>query len=649
MLPYLTGARKRERDILTFGGLNYGEGAVDGELKESEGLSSRDYPALSVRRPRRAERTYTRQPDAVFSWNKLVEVVGGLLRYDGRDMCSVSEGPKQFAVVANKLVVYPDKKVLDLDALTVKNYGDSVEADNGGVTTVAANAITLATSKTLGHGTSSCFYQPSTFMESVLSFESAKVWLETGEIPYLWDSGQHLGIAATWDSANAWVGDKLAARKTELGEYLPIKGDINWDKEQETWNTKTQDWRGEPNTDGVYLYITKSWTASNAPTSAVCFEYDVRSDIETPPVFDGHFAPGDRVKVELEGKEYHLTVKTASGLGITFTTSELPEMVTHNAIRVSHDYPDLDYICAKDNRLWGFCNKTQTIYASALGLPMEFNDFDYANHGDLASYAVAVGSAGDVTAITAYSGAVLLWKENKLYKVLGNNPSEYAYYEYDVSGVQQGCHASQTVINEVLYFLGREGVYAYTGSVPQLVSTNLGTRRFSGGVAGTDGRRYYISMRDDDSGEWGLYCYDTLRGLWLREDDTEAAGFARLGKRLYMQSRSDNILYEIDGGGDERVKWSAEFAAFDETTLHRKRYTRIALRLELGEGTEAKVEIKEDNGLWRALRDVNGTSRGTASVPISPIRCDRLHVRISGEGFMTLRGVEREYVTKSER
>lgn len=647
MLPYLTGTRKTERDTVAFGGINYGEGAGEGELSESAGLSSTSYPALSPRAPRKVEREYYQKPDAVFAWNKLVEVSGGLLKYDGRDMCTVSEGEKQFAVVANKLVVFPDMKVLDLNALTVKDYGSPIKSEQDSVTTVTANSITFANSITLGHGSGSCVSQSRAFMEAVLSQSAAEAWLETGEIPRVFGDGEHLGIWGNpGDSMANWVGDRLAATKTNLGEYIPLKGDIEWDAESGGWDTSSKNWRGVPNTDGVYLYVTKSDGKIVDPLKAVVFEYDIRSDLENPPIFTGKFDVGDRVIVEIDGTEYKRVVASVDSLKLTFTTSGLPAMVTQNVVAIKHDVPDLDFICAKDNRLWGVRSADQTIYVSALGKPMDF--FDYSGEGN-DSYAVAVGSAGEFTGITAYSDSVLIWKENLLYKVLGSAPSDYRYYEYAVSGVQQGCNASQTIINEVLYFLGREGVYAYAGDVPQLVSMAFGERRFSDGRAGTDGQRYYISMRDDASGEWGLWCYDTLRGIWMREDNTEAAGFARLGKTLYMMSETDNRLYALNAGGSENVAWSAEFAAWDETTLHRKRYTRITLRLELTEGAWAMVELNPDGRGWRHAYTTRRTERGTVNIPIAPMRCDRLKVRISGEGEVVLRGMEREFAVGSER
>lgn len=49
-LPYMTAATgKNRKQIIAFAGLNYGQGAGDGELAESWGLSSARFPCLSQR------------------------------------------------------------------------------------------------------------------------------------------------------------------------------------------------------------------------------------------------------------------------------------------------------------------------------------------------------------------------------------------------------------------------------------------------------------------------------------------------------------------------------------------------------------------------------------------------------------------------
>ena len=57
-LPYMTAATgKNRKQIIAFAGLNYGQGAGDGELAESWGLSSARFPCLSQRDGRKTAGT----------------------------------------------------------------------------------------------------------------------------------------------------------------------------------------------------------------------------------------------------------------------------------------------------------------------------------------------------------------------------------------------------------------------------------------------------------------------------------------------------------------------------------------------------------------------------------------------------------------
>ena len=68
-LPYMTAATgKNRKQIIAFAGLNYGQGAGDGELAESWGLSSARFPCLSQRDGRKtAGRPPFRMPEFLLS------------------------------------------------------------------------------------------------------------------------------------------------------------------------------------------------------------------------------------------------------------------------------------------------------------------------------------------------------------------------------------------------------------------------------------------------------------------------------------------------------------------------------------------------------------------------------------------------------
>ena len=176
--------------------------------------------------------------------------------------------------------------------------------------------------------------------------------------------------------------------------------------------------------------------------------------------------------------------------GVIFAESNIFTTAEGESFTIERRVPDLDYICESDNRIWGCSNADNTIYASALGDPTNF--FDYSGEST-DSYAVAVGSPERFTACCRYGGGVLFFKENKIHKILGSYPAEYTLYSYDVEGVQEGCHKSLQIINELLYYKGIHGVFTYNGT-PRLISANFGDVVLWNAVAGNDGDTYYISM-----------------------------------------------------------------------------------------------------------------------------------------------------------
>lgn len=356
---------------------------------------------------------------------------------------------------------------------------------------------------------------------------------------------------------------------------------------------------------------------------------------------------------------YPLAAAT-SGSGMLYMNAYDP--LNGAAISVGKDVPDFDFICAKDNRLWGVSNaqtnevwNTQTqrfdtytarvIFASALGDPTNW----YAFQGvDTDAWQVAVATEGDFTALCAFGGSVCAWKENRLHRVFGSNPSEYYMSEAIFDGVAAGCARSVVVVNEVMYYAGRSNVYAYAGrKVPQAVGTPLG-RPYADAqaVAGSNGKRLYLGWKTGASAS-ELLAFDLTHGLWMREDDKTAAAFADVGGALYLLC-SDGALWRLEHG-DETVSWSATFRPFDETKITYKHYIRLCLRLDMAEGSAVTVRVKFDNGTQQTLLSADATRTMTKEIMLPPNRADRFTVTVSGTGNVKLRHLSREYYPGSER
>lgn len=334
----------------------------------------------------------------------------------------------------------------------------------------------------------------------------------------------------------------------------------------------------------------------------------------------------------------------------SFTTGG-PVVVT-----VTREVPDLDFVCVNENRLWG-C-RGDTIYASKLGDPYNWNVFDGLSTD---SWAVEVGTEGDFTGCISYLGYPCFFKENHIYKVYGDKPSNFHVMQSASLGVEPGSGQSLAIAGEVLFYLSRAGIMAYTGGIPSSIGAPFGAERYRGAVAGSDGLKYYVCM-EDGSGDRHLFVYDTRTGLWHREDGFDAMGFAWYRGGLWAQNR-DGGLWVIAGSAnppetdtetdppvqEETVESFAEFGDFDEGSPQRKGHSHVELRAELEADSALTVKIQYDSdGVWHEAGRLEAGRKRSEYLPIIPRRCDHWRIRLEGTGMWYVYSLTRNFYTGSE-
>lgn len=443
----------------------------------------------------------------------------------------------------------------------------------------------------------------------------------------------------------AW-GKLVVVQGTDLLYDGQVVGTVTeGEKQFAVVNTKMVIWP-----DKVYLDMTTkevkplgaNVTGSKATFTANTMKVSGWTDLTTL------FKAGDAVTLSgcttqtANNKDF--VIKDVSADTITVTNNTFTATTENStAITLERKIPDLDFICESENRLWGCCSETQTIYASSLGDPTNFFVYEGLSTD---AYALAVGSEGDFTGCCKLTSSVLFWKETKLHKMLGSYPAEYSLYTYDIEGLQKGCHKSLQVINEVLFYMGLHGVYAYTGGTPSLVSSNFGDHLFTDAVGGNDGDSYYLSVKDGAAVH--LFAYETRNGIWVREEDVRALDFARIGKDLYFLT-SDGEVWLADGREDDPdIEWMAQFTPFYETIQGRTCYSKLMLRLELPKGSWLNAEVRTDGGLWKSCGKVVGKEYDVASLPIAVNRCDKFEIRLKGKGPCTILSMLREFRVRSD-
>lgn len=465
--------------------------------------------------------------------------------------------------------------------------------------------------------------------------------ISTKRWPYFSVRGKREGVATSGSgmvtALTSWADTFVTVRGTELWYGNEKMGDVSAGAKQfAAVNTKLVIWP-----DKVYLDVaSKTIVPLGATATATKAEFTANEITLTgAPDLTALFKVGDTVSIsgsDLNSKD--ISIKSLTATVITTSADSLASGTEEGNIVISRKVPDLDYICESGNRLWGCSNSSKTIYASALGDPTNFFVYEGLSTD---SYAVPVGSDGDFTGCCKLSSSVLFWKERTLHKLLGDYPAEYALYDYSLDGLRKGCHASLVIINETLYYMGLHGIYTYRGGTPVSISEALGNHEMEMGVAGTDGERLYLSAVDGGKDEFLVF--DPKMGMWVREDDTRAVAFTRIGKYAYFLT-DKGVVWQADSGADDPdIEWMAQFTPFYETVEGRKHFSRLLVRLQLSKGSWVRADYRCDGGRWVEAGKMIGTKEDVVQMRIAPNRCDKFEVRLSGKGVCVIQNVLREF------
>ncbi len=349
---------------------------------------------------------------------------------------------------------------------------------------------------------------------------------------------------------------------------------------------------------------------------------------------------GDSVLTDIFGAgECTISAREKNWIVVEGKMSFIRKEIVEAQLQISVKMPAMDFVFEHENRLWGcryglnnsgeFVNE---IYASKLG---DFKNWSSSQGVSTDSYVASCGTDGKWTGAIKALGYPLFFKENYLHKVYGSYPANYQIQVIDCRGVQEGCEKSLVTVNEVLYYKSRSGVCAYDGSLPVGVSDAFGNQSFHNAVAGRQGNKYYIAMTDAED-DHHLFCYDTHKGFWHREDELHVSQFCTVNDALYYMEAGKAGIGSIGGQGEAtepEVSWFAETGVIGADDPDRKYISRIAVRLSASIGSQVSFYAKYDSvGSWVHLGNFAGKSLDSTSVPLRIRRCDHLRLRIEGTG-----------------
>lgn len=566
-MPYSGGISKMMQ--MQFGGYMHTAGSSEGQIWDERNLSGRTYPYL---RPIR-ERAVFEYPcdNALFCHDAMGWVNGTELWYDGHLVGYVEDSRKQVAVMGNRIVIWPDKVVLNASYRRLGTY-QSLEALKAAV-------------------------------QNPAEFDAYGIGYGVPYEIYAWNGSEWVSNGKELQSMEASAQNVNVVFKS--GTYKGVEADANtmvWPVSAESLGFKEGD----------------------AVSISGCVRHPENNKTAIIREIEGN---------QLRFYEYAFILDGEDGL---------TEYTEPGPVTLKRQVPDLDMICAANNRLWGAMD--DTIYASKLGDPMNFNVFDGLTTD---SWFQMTGTAGSFTACTAYLGYPMFFKEGHIFKIYGENAENFYPSKSATNGVKRGAQRSLAIAGEVLYYLSPNGLMAYSGGVPESVAAPFGQVQYQTATAGSDGRRLYLSM-ERVSGERELFCLDTENGLLRKEDELTARMWCCYDGTLYALLQTGGALAVNEDEGEALDSW-VEFGDFYENTMNRKSSTRLQLRVMLETGAELALMIQYDSsGTWIPIYTLEATKKQSFYLPIPVQRCDHYRLKMEGHGYWELQAMAREYHSGSE-
>ena len=619
----------------TFGGYQHLEGSYDGTIYDMTNMSSDHYPLLATRAPRVTFKTATAFRGCVTVGDVFCYVNGDTLYKDDVPVGSLADSEKSFGVLGDRVLIFPDKKYLNL---TAKGRYPNLEQLSADVAAPADGDV----------------YAVGGMSPYALFYWAGSAWkfleYEFGAMNPI------LSCPAVFKAEGALYGEKAARNGIyaegidwnnyfRKGDAVTISGCTLHPE-----NNKTPVIR-EIDGSTLYFYeniftVTTVWRYTATALLAAGNYYFSINDSAYRFTLATALAAGDTLT--WDGTILSLstgTVPVTTGkAGTALTLKETPLDYTESSVTITREVPDLDFLCTAYNRLWG-C-KGDLVYASKLGDPFNFNVFDSLATD---SYSVETGSPGSFTACCCYLGYPTFFKEEVIYKIYGSAPSNFEAVAAFSAGVAKGSHRSLAVAGEMLFYLSRAGVVSYSGGAPVFLRAPFGNIAYGRGVAGSDGAKYYISMADN-AGIFHLFVYDTTLSLWHKEDDQEMAAFYYRDHCLMMVDSEGAFMTAANGNTaftgtlEAKLSWLAEFGDFIENSPDKKAVTKVLVRLDLDDGAEAELGIGYDGKDYLKIgKTLTGARKRSWYLPLIPARCDYFRLRIKGRGGCRIHSLTVEY------
>lgn len=370
---------------------------------------------------------------------------------------------------------------------------------------------------------------------------------------------------------------------------------------------------------------------------------------------------------QVANDKYVVGLKFSSGNGKTIIVGEqsCPTLDTqyvqsynqNDPVTLSRRMPVMKFVIESQNRLWGcqygknndneFVNE---IYCSKLGDPTNWNVYEGIATD---SYAASCGTEGEWTGAFNYRGYPTFFKEHHIHTVYGSYPSSYQIKDMEARGVQKGSSQSLAIVNEVLFYKSIHGICAYSGGLPEDISSQLGDVSYHNAIGCAFKGKYYVNMLDSANNPV-LMVYDTKKGMWHKEAGIDIIQMVATDDNVnYIaldEEKQKNGIGKLFGTSETSIQWSIETGLYGLSLFNKKYISRVNLRMSLTAESRVFLYIEYDSsGEWEPVGTFYGRNIHPFTLPIRTRRCDHFRLRVTGHGDMKLYGISKTIEQGSDK
>lgn len=312
------------------------------------------------------------------------------------------------------------------------------------------------------------------------------------------------------------------------------------------------------------------------------------------------------------------------------------------------------YITSYQNRLW--CIVDNELWGSKLDDPLTW-DINTAE-GESAAYRrqIETKNGEKVSMLNGSFTRLTIGSPNTVQEMYGGVPSQFNIQP--VTADAGPINMKSTVnLDNVMYFVNKNGVYEYTGgavpdkslseivnklvkNVTQSKTANTDGFRVTGG---TDGKKIFLYINDI------FIVYDPRPGVqtWSKYTGIIPAHFAVFNNQLYIGDRSGRILrVEDTTDNGQPINWSLTTKPFSNSSISQKqRWYKMFIQAEFTGNMNIYLSKTVDGDDFELVGTATGSGIDETKRVIIPVskyaRENHIRIKLSGSGYARLHEITR--------